>query len=406
MPESTSTSVPKKRGLTSDSADDHAAKRPAPRRVNNSLSEALCQLLRDGTGSDLVLVCGGENLPAHSLLLESQCEFFAACLGSGMKESSERRIELKEENLDDVKRMLEYLYTGTFWEHDLGHKGKKDQRASEEIYNSFKNPSAERSDEQKQADPLIVCIRMYKLADKFGIPGLREEVWSKLEFYTSLRLAEAHESSIHVVDYGRTNRILGEWQRLMDAIEACFSDLGQLDSASVNEVADVLLEPLAAVAPNLLDPKASIRAHSGSFYLDMFRLPEGENRVFDDLQGRLERTPRLAARLFRLTCLESFRRDREAEYDDELMDKQYFNKDVKKMLKTVARLMTEPTEQARVLQCSSEGDHFREDGEPCSRSRVMVPTFGDLLPDTLVFRCPECEWEVTIDDIKEELDDA
>ncbi|RPA72577.1 hypothetical protein BJ508DRAFT_72358 [Ascobolus immersus RN42] len=389
----------KKRGLPSDRNDANGSKRSAPVRAYNSLLQgSYLGAFKEGRMSDLVLVCEGETFNVHKYPLSLQSEFFAGCLESGMRESVEGRIELKEENLEDVKRMLEYMYSGVFWEHDLAM-----DRETYGIYDSFVNPETERSEQEKSADPLIVCMRMYAVADKFGIPGLKEEVRRKVREYTKRRLPTI-EYSRELTLWARTQHVHREWHRLMDALEFCFAELGGL--SDVNELADILLQPLATVAPNLLDPirrefYQNVPVYDNfALFTKMEERLEQENPHFDDLQRRLERNAQFASRLFRLTCLQSLRRDREFEFDRELMKRKDHNDDLKRMLKILAYILEDP-ERIRALQCEATED-FRS-GDDCSDA-VLVPEFAERCDgETLAFTCTGCGWEKRIEELQSDF---
>lgn len=98
-----------------------------------------------------------------------------------MQESVDRVITLKDDNLDDVRRMLDYLYSKDFWEFPLEERENpnfKSPFSTDRLHWRMLGPPptekpAERSKEERNADPLIVCMRMFSLANKYEIPGLR-----------------------------------------------------------------------------------------------------------------------------------------------------------------------------------------------------------------------------------------
>jgi len=77
-------------------------------------------LLKSNRG-DIAIVCGGKQIKVHSFLLGARSPVFARMLESGMKEQQDRVVELKDDNMDDIFRLLFYLYTGKVDKNDLDY---------------------------------------------------------------------------------------------------------------------------------------------------------------------------------------------------------------------------------------------------------------------------------------------
>lgn len=60
--------------------------------------------------ADVLFLVGSERIHAHKAILASKCEYFAAMFQSGMKESRDKVIEIKECS-GAFKLLLEYIYT-------------------------------------------------------------------------------------------------------------------------------------------------------------------------------------------------------------------------------------------------------------------------------------------------------
>ena len=62
--------------------------------------------------SHVVIQVGGEEIPAHKIVLASRVPYFKRLFASGMKESVSDRIEIDASEEDSFKQVLEYIYPG------------------------------------------------------------------------------------------------------------------------------------------------------------------------------------------------------------------------------------------------------------------------------------------------------
>ncbi|RPA78878.1 hypothetical protein BJ508DRAFT_348864 [Ascobolus immersus RN42] len=399
-----------KRPLSGTSIDDDSAsasKRSAPRSAYRTLKDSLLNaLLKDGKYSDLVLKCRGEVFNVHKAVICPQSDFFEACVESGMRESVENVIELVEEEPDDVKRLLEFFYSGDFWEHDFDVDEKNRRFGSSRPYHRYKNPEAERSDEEKHKDPLVVCMRMFGIGNKFGIPGLKDVVMSKVKKFSKSRLpvesvlGEPRELGRQATD------IVDNLQRLLDASEYCFSVLGE--QPGVTELVDILLHPLAKVAPLIIDTDNKVKPQffpcwelaSDKSYMDT-------NPAFRQILQRINRNAQLGSRLFSLACLESFRRIRTTNADRDLLKLRKLREDTEAMFKLIAAVLQSP-EKITGLQCNYNVDFLdvepADDNEPgvrCGYTGPMLPVIATCSSmsngaGSVTLRCPGCKWEMDV----------
>jgi speckle-type POZ protein len=80
---------------------------PAP-----SLTAGLSALLVSGVYADVTLVCGGERLPAHSLVLRMRSPVFAAQLSEGPLQADASAVPVPPDiTPHTLKRLLQFLYT-------------------------------------------------------------------------------------------------------------------------------------------------------------------------------------------------------------------------------------------------------------------------------------------------------
>ena len=75
-----------------------------------TLLNDLGNLLLDTETSDVVLLCQGEEIRAHNLILSARSPVFRAMLQSQMLESTRREIRIEDVDKDVLKEMLSYIY--------------------------------------------------------------------------------------------------------------------------------------------------------------------------------------------------------------------------------------------------------------------------------------------------------
>lgn len=80
--------------------------------ATNTLIQNMRTILNKDTFSDVVFDVEDKNIYAHKAILVSQCEHFKAMFMSGMKESTQTKIEIKDWSYSAYLHMIEYLYTG------------------------------------------------------------------------------------------------------------------------------------------------------------------------------------------------------------------------------------------------------------------------------------------------------
>ncbi|EFY89470.1 BTB/POZ domain protein [Metarhizium acridum CQMa 102] len=121
----------------------------APCEARLQISEAR----RSGQFSDLTFVCGGQQIPAHRIIVCPQSPVIhAACIGP-YREQETGIYEIKDVSFDIVRQMVEYLYTG-----------------------QYEVPSPQEPDDEEKRDaisPLVFHARMFDIADTYLIKGLQ-----------------------------------------------------------------------------------------------------------------------------------------------------------------------------------------------------------------------------------------
>ncbi|KAI9828218.1 MAG: hypothetical protein M1819_006808 [Sarea resinae] len=195
---------------------------------DTNLLSGLTSLLATGKYSDLTIYCRGSIFKAHRAIICSQSTFFdLACQGK-FKEAATGEIELPDDDPVLIEKLVGYFYTGTYlegndterWEDinskkaklpekpralDTRQKNKKGRRTHHwmEVQEEIPIPSNDGTElsgpPPKSAVPRLedmssedleyylrytsftVNIEMYAIADKYGIPILKEFALEKFQ---------------------------------------------------------------------------------------------------------------------------------------------------------------------------------------------------------------------------------
>ncbi|RPA76723.1 hypothetical protein BJ508DRAFT_330871 [Ascobolus immersus RN42] len=283
--------------LTLSSSQRPPSRQPLP----DSKTQATLNLLRTGKWSDLTLKCGDKVFKVHKNIVCSQSEFFEACVESGMKESEEEVIQLVDDLPGDVRRMLEFLYGESYWEHPEAEEGCG--KTSEGLYRGYKEEklaakaeggAQEHNSELGDSDPVLVNARMFVLADKYGIPTLRKEVLRKMKLFIDVAVdfkqtRERDEEGAPASGFEEVGKnVMVQWKRLLNAIEYLSG------RTSDNECIDMLMEHVVPQIPEMRKKGAL------------------EVEYLEDMNRRCTENPDLAAALFPKTTAAWAERERQS----------------------------------------------------------------------------------------------
>lgn len=189
-------------------------RRPAPKRVQpaarKSLEElgetgratqcahqevcaALGTILESGLLSDVTLIVTNRHINAHAAILAAGSRVFAAMFTNGMRETTQRNVELPDDDVDVIQALLRFLYTGEVMSDVL----ESDNTALALMLTAHKyevptlvaicsDAVSSKLDVESVADRLLV-------ADQIGLDSLRQPC---LEFI-SVHLAEVQSTSAY-----------------------------------------------------------------------------------------------------------------------------------------------------------------------------------------------------------------
>ncbi|KAK7419798.1 hypothetical protein QQX98_003171 [Neonectria punicea] len=120
----------------------------APQKLKSFLS-SLKDYYNTDTLSDVVVTCDGQEFKVHGVILSAHSKYFATALNGKWKESSEKKIEIKDFDASVVEAMLRFMY-------------------SFDYTNTYSTST------------MVYDAQVYQIADKYDVPALKEH--SKAKF--------------------------------------------------------------------------------------------------------------------------------------------------------------------------------------------------------------------------------
>ncbi|KAL8835840.1 MAG: hypothetical protein Q9170_003163 [Blastenia crenularia] len=172
-----------------------------PDHARDELVQGFESVLESGFGADLTIICGNEKLLYHCAIVCPRSKYFAAAAWGQFKvrshgitdygnclqpqqESKTKTIDLSQESLPMVKRMMRYFYVLDY----------DDQEYND---NNWADPVAPTS-------PGVLSVfeinaQMYALADQFGVEGLKKVAASKFELRCKETMSSMHASHMNAM---------------------------------------------------------------------------------------------------------------------------------------------------------------------------------------------------------------
>ncbi|KAJ5995185.1 hypothetical protein N7481_002162 [Penicillium waksmanii] len=136
--------------------------RMAPTPENSYLLDAFLQ----GTYSDMKITCGDFTFNVHRLVVCSQSSFLEGALRGGFKESINGVIDLPDDDIECVERILSFLYVKDY--NETGHTMDLKSQLNSTATDTSQHPSA------SVPQGALNNIDVYIAADKFGISSLKK----------------------------------------------------------------------------------------------------------------------------------------------------------------------------------------------------------------------------------------
>ena len=112
-----------------------------PESYDYPIFQNIASLLKNGTGADMTFEIGGNNLPAHTLIVGASSPVLAAMFRSDFKEGRTQIVKIEDTTTEVFQQFLNYLYTNDV--PDMGKKG--------------------------------IAAGLFELADKYAVDSLKEE---------------------------------------------------------------------------------------------------------------------------------------------------------------------------------------------------------------------------------------
>ena len=76
------------------------------------LTHQMSSCYESGEYSDFIVSCGGTEFKCHKIILASRSPVFKAMFSSDVKESISSRVVIEDLDVDTVKEMIHYMYSG------------------------------------------------------------------------------------------------------------------------------------------------------------------------------------------------------------------------------------------------------------------------------------------------------
>jgi len=232
------------------------------------LRSALASLFECGKYSDLTIVCGSKRYSVHRVLLATRSTFFEGACRGGFQESSTGVIDLTEDDAEAVEHMVHYFYHLDYLHKPLSRGNSRrstrpyspspatsrftrrsppkklnmavlddpllaqmaaaspltppaedtlfqpldvslklpDSPMAEQFADEYMESVAEEPEVDVESAHLVTHAKVYAIAEKYGIAGLKSLARSKFSYQVSMHLdsaefadacAEAYESTYH-----------------------------------------------------------------------------------------------------------------------------------------------------------------------------------------------------------------
>jgi len=141
-----------------------------PTQLKQKLTEDFKTMLENQSFSDFRIICQGEVVPCHRVILSARSDIFGAMLEHNMKESETGEVVINDFDLTTVKALLMYMYSGEV-EHYQGNSKQlmkaADKYRVEELKNSIEDALIQDVKVENAIDMFVLgdAVNAYKLRD-------------------------------------------------------------------------------------------------------------------------------------------------------------------------------------------------------------------------------------------------
>jgi DNA-directed RNA polymerase subunit RPC12/RpoP len=137
----------------------------------------LSSYFKDGKFSDFTIICDGKEYHVHRCFIAPQSKYFERAFTGMFKEGAERKIELKEDLVSMVDRMVHIFYNFNYDAYDVLQPVPAGKALS---------PGQKQPQPNSNFYALRIHVKMYCIADKYDIPALRTLALEKFKVACSV----------------------------------------------------------------------------------------------------------------------------------------------------------------------------------------------------------------------------
>ncbi|KAI4622193.1 hypothetical protein J4E83_004933 [Alternaria metachromatica] len=157
--------------------------------ARNQLHLTFKNLLASGEFSDLTVTCGPDSYKVHKNVVCSRAEFFSRAVKFGGKETEQGSVDLPEDEPAIVKLMMQYIYEGeydpTLPDNRLSNSMQPECHHTCRGFTCglcYVAPTAPTAlPIPGSPTQLMVHAKLYEIADKYDVVGLKELVIEKFK---------------------------------------------------------------------------------------------------------------------------------------------------------------------------------------------------------------------------------
>ncbi|KAJ5796815.1 BTB/POZ protein [Penicillium psychrosexuale] len=149
----------------------------------SELQDVMRNLLLRGQFSDMKILCQGITFEVHQAIVCTQSSYFNSAMCDGFKESTEKAINILDDNPETIERVLSFLYLRDYSEdgHILQYRPITElaNKESDSYVSENKPENTEPESTEPENQSAFNNIEVFIAADKYGIIPLKTLATSK-----------------------------------------------------------------------------------------------------------------------------------------------------------------------------------------------------------------------------------